>query len=304
MTIQINPHFWELIEDNKNAKYVVYGDTDSLYVRVPIEFESAETAIEKIDDDYVIPITTILDNFLNTVLLPRINVAKEYNRTNFKTETIIKSMLLMEAKKNYAYSYIAKDGKVKDGISYVGLPIKKVSISKLSKAILHLLIDDIALSDSENKMSILTQKTKELYFDLVKRIENFDIEYFGNSVKWKTDNSYERDTASLIGMKFYNTIVNEVIFRPGIAGYEIPIKLLDINTLNENLKTLRFSNEYYIGHTSLTKVSKIVIPYNFEPKEVKSLFESMALSIPIELLWDKSIGKIGKNIQSIIRSSF
>src|SRR6056297_2144198 len=133
----------------KPQKYVVYGDTDSLFINIPEEkVTNSEDAMNKgmkISEE----INSIIDDVMNNFFLPRLGVDPQYNYTSFKTEIIIDMLMLLDIKKNYAYRVIAQDGIIKDPpvIDYKGLPIKKSDASELTKYFLKRLIYDIIFND-------------------------------------------------------------------------------------------------------------------------------------------------------------
>ena len=303
--VKINPNFWDEVENQYKLKYVLYGDTDSLYIHVPEEYEDGKDAWKNIEK-YAIEINSIIENVLDNNILPKMNISKEYNRTDFKTESIITSMLLLDAKKHYAYKEVAKKGEIHKTpkIKYTGLPIKKVNFSKFTRNFLNALVKDIALSEEykgNEFREALSKLAQEQHLLLTESLKAFDFKFFGSPAKWKTS-EYKKDTDVLIGMKLYNTIIQHPIFRPGISGYKAQIIIKDVDKFLKSVENIRHTHENYIRHIDYTKISVIVVPFNYEPDILKEKFEQHYLNFDFDKIWESGLGKSGQSIVEIIKN--
>jgi hypothetical protein len=303
--VKINPNFWDEVENQYKLKYILYGDTDSLYIHVPEEYEDGKDAWNKIEK-YAIEINNIIEHVLDNNILPKMNISKEYNRTDFKTESIITSMLLLDAKKHYAYKEIAKKGQIhkKPKIKFTGLPIKKVNFSKFTRDFLNILVEEIALSETykgNEFREALSRVAQEQHILLTQKLQEFDFRFFGSPAKWKTS-EYKKDTDGLIGMKLYNTIMQSPIFRPGLSGYKTQIIIKDVDKFLKSVEDIRHNHENYIRHIDYTKISAIVVPFNYEPNVIKEKFKLHYLDFDFNKIWEGGLGKSGQSIVEIIKN--
>lgn len=307
---KINPNFWKDVEESDKLKHVIYGDTDSIYIHnSDIKYTDSEDAIKQADI-LANEINTIITNVLNNHLLIKMNVDKNYNKTFFKTESVISKMMLLEAKKNYAYIEIGKKGKVNSSpkVKYTGVPIVRSDYSKFSQDFIRYLIEEIALSDLNLNMSNVSDKLIEIIeqkqIELEKYLSNYDFKYIATPGRWSLSNNYKSEPFVIIGMRLYNTILDQDIFRPGINGLSIPIKIVNEFKFREEISKNANRSKYFIGNVPINKINYLVIPTNYKTEVLKEKFIKYFIRPDKELIWEKSFGTVAKNITKLIKAHF
>lgn len=286
------------------ANGILVHNTDSLYTSIKnIEYKDYNEALQ-ITDKIASEINNIIANLLNELILPKMGVDAKYNKTNFKTESVISHMLFLNIKKNYAYKEIAAKGHAyeKAKIKYTGIPIVRSDYSKYAQDFIRSLIENIALSDELNKMELLQTLVQERYNQIEDSINNFNLLYVGTPGRWKVA-KYKTETFILTGMRLYNTLLNSEVFRPGLNGYSLPIILNNPNLFLEGIEKYRHLNEYFLQDTEINNINYIVVPSNYEPKILKAKLEEFKITIDPEVLWRKNFSKIAHYIVDVIKES-
>lgn len=291
MSIKLPPDFFETVEIG--TKYVVYGDTDSLYINIPfIKPESIQESIE-ISKEVSESINKLIAEYLNSYFLPRCGVSKEYNYTDFKTEIIASAMLLLDVKKNYAYKMVAKEGVVLDKpkIKYVGIPVVRSDYSDLTKDIIKTIIE--TLMDNTD-ISVISNKIREFKEKMDEDIANYEFDYIGIPVKWNI-REYVKDTAQIMAMKLYNTIMVEDTFKPMASGKRVPITIQKISKLNQHINTISDKNLKFVltPETDITKINFLAIPTteNYDRDKLKNAMTNFGISVDTNKLWSTSFSK-------------
>jgi hypothetical protein len=308
--IKIDPDFWKDVENPDKLKYVVYGDTDSLYIHAPTEtYTNPKEALDKADT-LAVEINNIITNVLNSHLLIKMNVDRNYNKTFFKTESVISKMMLLEAKKNYAYVELGKKGKVNKElkVKYTGIPVVRSDYSKFAQDFIRYLIEDVAFSESELNHTNISDKISEIIetkqSELKEYLKNYDFKYIATPGRWKLNNTYTLEPFVVIGMRLYNTIMDQEIFRPGINGLSIPIKIVNEFKFREELSKNANRSKYFIGNTPMNKINYIVIPTNYENEIIREKFIKFCIQPDSDIIWDKLFGTVAKNIARLIKQHY
>jgi len=296
----------------KTENFIVNGfvvhNTDSIHIHSPNEiYTSSKEATDKAEL-LANEINGVITNLLNNHLLVKMNVNRDYNKTFFKTESVISKMILLEAKKNYAYLEISKKGKIHEApkVKYVGIPVVRSDYSKFTQDFIKFLVEKIAFNSeiygqniSDIIISVINNKKQELD----NKLKNFDYKYIATPGRWKVSNSYSSTPFTVIGMQLYNTVTNTETFRPGLNGLSFPIKVIDIEKFKESIKPLKAS-KYFLKNTPLSKINYITLPTNYEIDMVTKIFDNCSIKIDEDIVWDKSFGTVAKNIARVIREHF
>jgi hypothetical protein len=292
--------FWHDVE--KVLKYVLYSDTDSLFIHIPsINSEDKETCISKCNK-VANEINETISTYLNTLILPKLHVDPEHNFTEFKTEFTCNSIMFLDIKKNYAYSMTSKEGKIFDNpdIQYTGIPIVKSNTSEFSRELLVDLIEKIVLNkDLEFKQfsGKLMDLAKEKHEYLMTQLVAGNFKYFGTPVRWSSSD-YAKEPAQVIGMRLYNTITKTETFKPLSSGLQIPI---EIKNNSIKIKEIELGDEYYITKNHYGALNFICVPYNYDSDECLKLFKEYDISI-INNLWERlTDGSIIQKIVNLIK---
>lgn len=302
--------FWKKMETDKNFfHYVIYGDTDSMYINIPEikpkTTEEAITAANTISKE----INDIITDFTNEIILKKLNVDKKYNHTDYKTELVASSILLMDIKKNYAYKIIAEKGKVfkNPKIEYKGIPVVRVDYSKFTQDLIRTLIDDIVLSpDDENANTIdkLRKLLQEKQLLLKKCISELNIEYIGSPGKWSLSNEYKLEPYHLTAMRLYNSITETETFKEGTSGYSLPVVLEVQSKINMKINSIGKNSYYLDPNTPISKLTYLTLPYHVNKNKLLKLMSDFDISLDFEVLWDKLFSKSAQRICEIIKSNF
>lgn len=286
----------------------VVHNTDSIHIHSPNEtYTSPEEATAKAEV-LANEINGVITNLLNNHLLIKMNVNRDYNKTFFKTESVISKMILLEAKKNYAYLEISKKGKIHESpkVKYVGIPVVRSDYSKFTQDFIKFLVEKIAFNSDiygQNISDVIISVINDKKQELETKLKNFDYKYIATPGRWKISDTYRSIPFTVIGMQLYNTVTNTETFRPGLNGLSFPIKVLDIEKFKVAIRPLKDS-KYFLKNIPLSKINYITLPTNYEIKILTQIFETCAIKIDEDIVWDKSFGTVAKNIARVIREHF
>lgn len=300
---KIDPNFWDDVEDATKLKYVVYGDTDSLYTNIPsIKYKDSKDATEQATK-IAVEINDIILKLLNEFLLPKMGVDKKYNKTYFKIESVISQMMFLDIKKNYAYKELSKKGRIYDQpkIEYTGIPVVRSDYSKFAQEFIRRLIEDIALTESDNKLELLNDLAKNMYERVIRDSEDLEFHFIGTPGRWK-EGSYKKETFTLIGMRLYNTIYEEEIFRPGLNGLSIPIDITNISDFLEKINNTKNKSKLFLNNVSTSNITYLVVPTNYNKEDLKEKIEYYNLKIDFQSIWEKNFSKIARDIVELIKA--
>jgi DNA polymerase elongation subunit (family B) len=203
--------FYELVEKKDFLKFIPYGDTDSIFLMIPVknayklDMNQKWKIVEKVSED----INLMIKRYMEEWLLPRSNIETKHNTIYFKSEILFGGELFLDVKKMYAYIILNKEGKpiIPPKIKYTGIQVKKSDTPKITKDLLIELIENIALNPklSKNEKPEKAFKTfnkfQDLYYESIDK--NFDIEYVGVPVKYGKNDLY------INGFELFNRIFIE-----------------------------------------------------------------------------------------------
>jgi hypothetical protein len=284
--------FWDRVE-TQDLKYIVYGDTDSLYLSIPeIQCDTAEeavTASEEVGEE----INDLIINCMNELVLPKMN-CEGHNETFFKTELVMNAILFTDVKKKYCFREIAREGKIhkEPKIEYTGISVVRSNTAKWTKDFIREIVADLALNTKINGKVEVKKKLAEIalkyHTSLNEKISNFEFNDIGVPCKWSST-KYKRDTAELIGMKLYNTIFKEEYFKENTNGLKLPIKIKNPNTFLQQIEPLRNQNDFCIKSTPVDKLSFIVIPTYHERSKIEPILEEFGMTIDLDIAWEKLV---------------
>ena len=293
--------------------FVVNGflvhNTDSLYVNIPTintDRDSQEIwdEVSQISSN----INNIIGDALNETILPKLGIDKKYNRTNFKTESLIISMVLMGVKKNYAYKKIAEEGVIYETpkITYKGIPIVRSDFSKFTQQFIKYIVDEIALNTRElgtPPVQLLQEFAKNKKDELYRELDNYNFKYIATPGRWGETSNYKKETYTIIGMRTYNTIFDKEIFRPGTSGFSLPININNRTEFLNKISNHKSNSNLYLNNTNIDNITFITVPYNYEPEDLKNKFNEYFIEINYEETWDKNVNKIVKHIIDVIKNN-
>lgn len=292
----------------KRHDYVKYSDTDSLFLNIPqIQTNSIEDLIKAADDVSKF-INKNITHVMNNYLLPKMGVDTSYNMTDFKNEIVIGILFLLDVKKNYAYTMIAKEGNIVDPPkpSYTGIPIVRNDSSKFTQTFLKYMIDEVILSGKfktpQEMLSEINRFAHTMKQKLDDDILNFRFKDIGIPSKWG-GRDYADDTSAIIGMKLYNTIMNDPVFGPLTSGRRVLIKITNPTSFLTNIAPFRDQHPNYISSKlSIDKLTNICIPYKYDPKLLEQKFEHFSIKIDNKEMWSTLFSKTCQRIVAVIKS--
>ena len=277
------------MEDIENRPYVLYGDTDSVFLNLGRVVDSLYGNIsldEKIDKAWTL-IDKISD-YINKYLIKDIMIRKNIDYTDkdqaynyeFKKELVMSKIMLGTAKKHYATHVIIDGGKRVDEIEVKGMLSKKSDTARFSRDLINKIIDFI-LTEYDTK-NVLASNNKILAIYDEAKLE------FDNLIKLgKTDlarpvavtqeyTRYSTLQAAVKGMLLYDLLYGHT-FHPSDKGYHYYIN-------NVNWEKFGYGDPItplYGKMVELYGQSKWFNTKKINPGNIFQYFDS--ITIPVEL---------------------
>jgi len=292
--------FFQKVE--QNLKYVIYGDTDSLYISIPqIKTDNKNEMYEK-TKEISIEINDNIKGYLDKILLPKMGIDPIYNQTKFKTELVADAMVLIDVKKNYAYRMLVDEGKILDKpkVKFTNLAVTRSDIPKFTKEFISRIVSDILFSPNYNPLSVkkdITDLAIEMRTKLRNLLNNYEYETISTPKKWNT--GYDNDPWQVLAMKLYNTLVNKDIFKPMSGGMILPLKVENYTDLQHKIDPIKNNSPFFINNDPVIKIERIAIPYNYEKETIDAIFKHYKINIDLEECWDKLYNKTARRIVEI-----
>ena len=240
--------------------YVVYGDTDSLFINLTDYLK--KKGIEVGLNDEVNAEILAIQNYLNKELLAyaceRHNIPLNRSMLELKNEFIFSKYYALMVKKKYAAQVIAQEGRPLNFVEIKGLETKRSDYSQFTKDMLENILAMI-LSDDASKRNIVSiesyVKTVETTIATLARkgdpIVTKSVSYSKPLAEYKTIPQHIK------GMLSWNYIVHED-FRYGSRGKLFPCLGFDITKAPPHIQH-NYSN-IFLKHYSPNSINAIVIP--------------------------------------------
>ncbi len=281
-------------------KYVVYGDTDSLYINVPSLIPKSPQEALQHAEEIGHEINQQVTHYTEKYLLPKMGIDPQYNETLFKTELVCDGMLLLPVKKNYAYSLLAIEGKIveKKTIEYTGI-IKKSDIPPITKDFIKEMIEEIIFNKSFRGKNLITEINNlaiKFHQKLNIMIDNLEIKPFATPKKWGNTHDEESTPWHIISMQLYNTMMDEHVFSPMTGGMTVPIQILNPIDFETKIAAVRNKHKRYLGSTPLANLSKIAIPYNYDVAKIKNAMGYYGIVIDRDLCWKLVLNTVAMHV--------
>ncbi|RLA83400.1 MAG: hypothetical protein DRG78_04430 [Epsilonproteobacteria bacterium] len=305
--ISINENFWSNVE--KDLKYVLYTDTDSLFLNVPkLVPKSPEQALE-FADMLGVEINAVIEDFTINGILAKLGIGADQNQTFYKTELVADSILFVDVKKNYAYTELAHKGKINSEprIEYTGIPVVKSNFSKLSQNIIKELVENIGLSKNVTSAAQVKSAINDLGQEFVGRINELsdkgELTEVGVPCKWGSG-SYKSEPAAVIAMRLYNTIFNVELFRPMGSALHVPIIVHNPKLLETYINPIKETSMFYLNKIPTTNLTYLAVPYDHDPEVIKAKLAELHIEIDKVKLWEIVYGKTAQRIVNTIKTSY
>lgn len=278
-------NFYDEVEKIGYLNNVLYSDTDSLFLVIPIKNSEQLSISEKlkISEDVSKDINSAITKYLNEYLLPKSNISQDQNMTFFKSEMLIDSIMFLDVKKNYAYKILAKKGKIfkTPRTEYVGIQAIKSDAAKITQDLLKQLIENIILNNEvlpKNRMSKITEIVNKFYEEFNRKCEEFDFIDIGFPGKWHKKDMF------INGMILYNHIFDTETFSMGSAGIFIYCNFKDPKLFK----------------IDISKTKGICVPYSYNKELIRNKFNQFKISIDKEVQWNKLFTTTIQRIISLI----
>jgi len=298
----IDYQFFQNVE--RAMKYVIYGDTDSLYINVPTLIPETPEEALRLSEEIGEEINQQITHYTENILLPKMGIESDYNETLFKTELVCDGMLLLPVKKNYAYSLLAIEGKITSGIEYTGI-IKKSDIPPLTKDFIRSIIEDVIFNKEfrgQKLLNPINELAMQYNAKLKALIADLNVQPFATPKKWGSGHKKDRTPWQVTAMQLYNTIMDEHIFSPMAAGMTVPIAIANPVDFDNKISALRHKHRRYIGDTPLNNLTKLAIPYSYDPVKLKQVINYYGITIDENLCWGLVLNKVSKHIIETVRA--
>lgn len=300
----IDYNFFQQVE--MAMKYVIYGDTDSLYINVPgLVPQTPEEALQ-LSEEIGEEINQQIMHYTENILLPKMGIEGKYNETIFKTELVCDGMLLLPVKKNYAYSLLAIEGKImsEKTIEYTGI-VKKSDIPPITKEFIKSMIEDVIFNKAFRGQSLITginDLAVKYHAKLEGLINEFDVRPFATPKKWGSGYKADRIPSHVVSMRLYNTIMDEHIFSPMAAGMTIPIIINNPVSFETKVSALRHKHKRYIGDIPLANLTKLAVPYSYDVERLKKVMAYYELSIDLSSCWGLVLNTVATHIIDTVKN--
>jgi len=289
--MHLEKDFYRKVEQFRYLKHVLYGDTDSIFLKLKIKNAVDKSAEElwEIADYHSKKINQNLIDHINTTLLPRCNINPDQNTVFFKTELLMSAIMLLDVKKQYSYKLIVKEGNKlkKPEVYHTGIQIVKSDTSEYTKQILETVIENIILNEEipgPKKLSKIIECITNIKKQFDQDIENFEFNNIATNVK------YGKNRQIITAMKLYNYIVNEEIFNYGSSGKMVYCDFTQSNILKK---------------LNILKCKSIVVPYVYDKELLKEKFKIYNIHVDSSSQWSKKIyTKTCQRIVNLVKQEY
>jgi DNA polymerase elongation subunit (family B) len=256
---EIDKNFLNRVEEPMD--YVIYGDTDSIFVNLTAYLKRKN--IEPVLGDEVDSAVSEIQDFLNKTLMGDMcrihNLPADISMLQLKNEFLFSKYYTLNVKKKYATKVISQEGRRLNFIDIKGLEINRSDFSEITKEILEYVLNKI-LDDEFSLVHIMDyiEKSKvrvaemasEGLFKIAKTVA------FSKPLK-----EYKTITQNIKGMMMWNDLVNDD-FHHGDRGYLFPILGIDLDKAPQSVKDNY--NSKFLANYSANDLKAIVIPESEE----------------------------------------
>ncbi|MEM4958516.1 MAG: DNA polymerase domain-containing protein [Nanopusillaceae archaeon] len=312
---------------NENNIYVIYGDTDSMFLqfnldierykengRVVLTKERKMEIVEKIHNE-LSKVKEIIKDFLERYYEERTHFHTHLDNKNvfdFKTEMIASKMFLLEskkgdvAKKKYIIDVIENEGVIFENgkLDFRGIDVRKKDISKeVKELILRIInfINDYYDGKIERKEDILDLHNENI--EIIKGwIDNFEFKKFAEIKNVsKSLDEYKNNNLQVQAVKLYNTIFTHYNL-PEIQGfmkvYIVYIRPSLVNIIKDEEKLDIRDLKFLKNVKAVAIPSEIVIPNSI----LKEVFEKYLIINKDEIIKKVYSGRVETLINTFLKN--
>lgn len=293
---------------DKRNDYIILSDTDSMFIHVPTIFpkDGAEGVMHanKISKE----INQSITHHLTSELLPKLGIDPKYCRTEFKTEFVMDSVLLLDVKKNYSYRILAKEGKIYEvpEIKYTGMAVKSDQ-SLWTREFARRMVEEVILNHAtrtENPIAKIQALAAEMQQKIIKDVQDYEFHHIGVPKKWGTKyKDGAKEVWQVVAMKLYNTIVNDKVLFPMSSSLIVPIKISNPAQFETRIAAVKDNHPSYIGKTPLSNLKYLAIPYSYDKEQLKKIMDHYTITVDPAQVWDILCNSTIKKIHEIQRNN-
>ena len=238
-------------------KYVVYGDTDSMFVDFTEHLKRKNLPLKncKETDEEIKRIQDYLNKDLLKGFAINHNIPLDKSMLMLKNEYLFSKYYTLQAKKKYAFKVIAQEGRELSFTEIKGLEIKRSDIPEYSRKMLTTILDMI-FSDNFNLRTIedFVEQEKLKVFDMAKK---GDLSVAKTVTYQKEEEDYKNFPQHIRGMEMWNSLVKDD-FRHGSKGKLYEVSGIDLSKAPQEVKDNyehKFSKRF-----KTEKLTAVVIP--------------------------------------------
>lgn len=177
--IKLNTEFLTKIEDNGNPEYILYGDTDSLFLTLGsymiknnlIDRNSKTFKEEAIEKTLTIAkeLSLALNNNYLVDLVKLHNIDNGYSKLELKQELVADRSLFFKKKKRYAMHIVNQEGHPRDEYAIRGIDIRRSDYPSYTKECMTKILDLILLETNISflKISEYVSQVEKAMFKLI-----------------------------------------------------------------------------------------------------------------------------------------
>lgn len=226
MSHKTNINFMEEVKSAMD--YVLYGDTDSIFVNLTPYFNKRNIKCE-ISDDVDTEIKRI-QNYLNDSALDEFirvhNIPKDKSMLDLKNEYLFSRYYATNAKKKYAAKVISQEGRKLDFIEIKGLETRRSDYPKITQIMLKEVIDMILADNFDlDKIYKYIDKVKLEVMELAEKGDPSIVKTVSFS---KPLDQYKNMPQHIKAMMMWNVLVNED-HRYGNRATLYPLRAIDLD---------------------------------------------------------------------------
>jgi len=210
---------------------------------------------------------------------------------------------MLPVKKNYAYSLLAIEGKITSGIEYTGI-IKKSDIPPLTKQFIKDMIEGVIFNKEfrgKDLIAGINDIAVQYHAKLQTMIADLDILSFATPKKWGSGYKKDRIPFQVVAMQLYNTILDEHVFSPMTAGMIVPIQITNPIEFETKISGLRTKHKRYVGDIPVTNMSKLAVPYSYDPERLKKAMQYYGITIDVQLCWGLVLNTVAMHIINTVK---
>jgi len=288
---------------------IVVHNTDSIFINIPLQDDQdADTeSMVKIANDISQEINDRIVYCNESMILPKLGTHISHNETFFKTELVADAIMFLDIKKNYAYRMLADNGRVLPEAEFVykGIPVVKSNVAPLSKKLIRMLVENLALNSDIPNIEItskLTDIARTIWQEVQDCVKNGEFDQFATPSKW-AGTDYKKDTFVITSMKMYNALAQDDIFTPLSPGLIFPVKV-NPAVLSKAISASSSHpsrSEVWMSMAAVSSdIKHFCVPYDYDPNTVFELMKKGGVVLDPKLVYTAMYSKVAHRIKDTL----